>query len=407
MTIKLVEDTIDKNDIDSLIQWLQTYPRLTKGPLTIEFEKKFAEWIGAKHAVFVNSGSSANLLMLYALVAADRIRNGKIVVPALSWATDLAPVIQLGLTPILVDCNLSNLSVDTNHLRKVFTEHRPDALILVSALGLSPDMGTIVELCKEYDVILLEDNCESQGTSYRGYKLGNYGLMSSFSTYFGHIMSTIEGGVITTYDDEIYEMLIKLRSHGWSRDLSEKSKEQLRDEWNVDPFSELYTFYEPGFNLRATDLQAFIGLRQLEKVDTMIAQRNKNFKLFKELLQPHVWFPQEEEGSFTASFCIPIIMNTEYQKNYLIELLTRNTIECRPLISGSMGTQPFYKKRYGELILPNSSIVDRRGLYVPNHPTMTENDIRLICQLVIEASTFTPLTVNPDSIRLIDTQEKV
>jgi CDP-6-deoxy-D-xylo-4-hexulose-3-dehydrase len=199
-------------------------------------------------------------------------------------------------------------------------------------------------------------------------------------------MSTIEGGVITTNDEKIYEMLIQLRSHGWSRDLSNASKETLRNEWGVDTFSELYTFYEPGFNLRATDLQAFIGIGQLEKVDAMIAQRNKNFLLFKQLLQPHVWFPQEEENSFTASFCIPVIMNTVEQKQLLIKLLSENNIECRPLISGSMGTQPFYKKRYGTHILPNCSIVDSRGLYVPNHPTMSEQDIRLICELIIKAS---------------------
>ncbi len=386
MTIRLVEDTIDTYDIDQLIEWLRTYPRLTKGPLTLEFEKKFSKWVGTKYSVFVNSGSSANLLMLYALVTSGMVKSGKVVVPALSWATDLAPVIQLGMHPLLVDCNMSTLSVDTEHLRDIFEKERPDALILVSALGLSPNMQEIVNLCNAYNVILLEDNCESQGTSYNGIKLGNFGLMSSFSTYFGHIMSTIEGGVITTNDEKIYEMLIQLRSHGWSRDLSTASKEMLRDKWEIDKFSELYTFYEPGFNLRATDLQAFIGIGQLEKVDAMIAQRNKNFLLFKKLLQPHVWFPREEENSFTASFCIPVIMNTVEQKQLLIKFLSENNIECRPLISGSMGTQPFYKKRYGTYILPNCSIIDSRGLYVPNHPTMNEQDIQLICELIIKAS---------------------
>lgn len=386
MKIKLVEDTVSSSDIDKLILWLQTYPRLTKGPLTLEFEQKFAEWIGSKYAVFVNSGSSANLLMLYALVISNKLKNNKIVVPGLSWATDLSPVIQLGLTPVLVDCNLSNLSVDTEHLETIFKTESPSALILVSALGLSPDMDKIVKLCNEYGVILLEDNCESQGAMYSDIKLGNFGLMSSFSTYFGHIMSTIEGGLITTNDEEMYEALVMLRSHGWSRDLKQQSKEKLRNEWNVDNFSELYTFYEPGFNLRSTDLQAFIGLEQLKKVDTMILQRNKNFQLFRSLLKEHVWFPTEEETSFTASFCIPVIMNTPEQKDILIKLLIEHGIECRPLISGSMGTQPFYKKLYGELILKNCSLIDSCGMYVPNHPTLSEEDIKLICEQIIIAS---------------------
>lgn len=390
MNIQLVKDTIDKNDIDILIEWLKTYPRLTKGPLTVEFERVFAEWIGSKYAVFVNSGSSANLLMLYALIASNKLKNNTVVVPSLSWATDLAPVMQLGLHPLLVDCNLSTLSVDINHLRSIFESESPAALIVVSVLGLSPDMKSIVDLCAEYDVILLEDNCESQGTTYDGVKLGNFGLMSSFSTYFGHIMSTIEGGLITTNDEELYELLKQLRSHGWSRDLKQSSKQTLREQWNVDTFSELYTFYEPGFNVRATDLQAFLGIEQLKKVDALIIQRNKNFKLFMELLSPHVWVPVEETNSFTSSFCIPVIMATIEQKQLLIQLLSEHGVECRPLISGSMGTQPFYKKRYGETILKNCHMVDTCGIYVPNHPLLSTEDIHTICNQIISASKMRP-----------------
>jgi CDP-6-deoxy-D-xylo-4-hexulose-3-dehydrase len=217
--INLVEDTITREDINSLITWLSDYPQLTKGPKTIEFEKNWSEWLGSKYSVFVNSGSSANLLMLYALKHLGLLKNKKICVPSLSWATDLAPVLQFDLEPILIDCNLDNLSVDLNHLETTFKEQNPSVLILVSVLGLSPDMDSISKLCEQYDVILLEDNCESQGTSYKGKKLGNFGLMSSFSTFFGHTMSTIEGGVITTNDEKIYHTLLQLRSHGWSRAL--------------------------------------------------------------------------------------------------------------------------------------------------------------------------------------------
>ena len=191
--ITLVKDTIDKDDVDNLIEWLKTYPRLTKGPKTVEFEEKWSKWIGCKYSVFVNSGSSANLLMLYALKVIGNLRNDKIVVPALSWATDMAPVIQLGFEPLICDCNMQNLAVDVGQLESIFKYHKPAALILVSVLGLSPDMDKIIKLCQKYGVILLEDNCESQGTEFRGEKLGNFGLMSSFSTYFGHTMSTIEG----------------------------------------------------------------------------------------------------------------------------------------------------------------------------------------------------------------------
>ena len=324
--IELVEDTINKEDIDKLIEWLKTYPKLTKGNLTLEFESKWSEWLGCKYSVFVNSGSSANLLMFYCLKILNKLKNKKVCVPSLCWATDLSPVIQLGLEPILVDCNLENLSVDISHLEKIFIEQSPSALILVSILGLSPEMDKIIDLCEKYDVILLEDNCESQGSKFRGIKLGNFGLMSSFSTYFGHTMSTIEGGMVSTNDEELYYVLLQLRSHGWDRDLPLSSQKNLRMEWSVDDFSALYTFYLPSFNLRSTDLQAFIGLNQLDKVDSMIDKRYDNFKKFESILNGKVWFPKETHDTFTSNFAIPVITKTKETKNKLIETFKNNHI---------------------------------------------------------------------------------
>lgn len=381
--IELTEDTINNSDIESLIKWLSTYPKLTKGEITKSFEEKFSSWIGSSYSVFVNSGSSANLLMLYSLKYLGRLKNKKICVPSLSWATDLSPVIQLDLEPILLDCNLEDLSVDLEHLEHVFKTERPSALILVSVLGLSPDMDRIIDLCEKYDVILIEDNCESQGTSYKGKRLGNFGLMSSFSTYFGHTMSTIEGGLITTNDTEMYNLLLQLRSHGWDRDLDKSTQKNLRKDWGVEDFSALYTFFIPGFNLRSTDLQAFIGMGQLDKVDHSIQRRFENYNLFKSNLKGKVWFPSEIENSFTANFAIPVILDSSDKKKALIKELESENIACRPLISGSMGTQPFYKKLYGEKILPNCSIVDDRGIYVPNHPLLEIEDINHISSIIL------------------------
>jgi CDP-6-deoxy-D-xylo-4-hexulose-3-dehydrase len=382
--IDLIQDTIDNQDIDNLIDWLKDYPRLTKGTKTIEFENKWSEWLGSKYSVFVNSGSSANLLMLYALKILNKMKNNKVCVPSLCWATDLAPVLQFDMQPLLIDCNLDNLSVDLIHLEEVFKTEQPSVLILVSVLGLSPDMELIIELCKKYDVILLEDNCESQGTKFKGTKLGNFGLMSSFSTYFGHTMSTIEGGLISTNDDEIYNTLLQLRSHGWDRDLSSEKQQELRKEWGVTDFSALYTFYIPGFNVRSTDLQAQLGIKQLDKVDGMINNRYKNFLYYKSKLEGKTWFPKTFDDSYTSNFAIPVITKTLTDKENLIKELTENNISCRPLISGSMGTQPFYKKLYGENKLPNCSIIDERGVYVPNHDKMTTEDIDRICNILLK-----------------------
>lgn len=380
--ITLVKDTIDNVDIDNLIEWLKTYPRLTKGEMTIKFEEKWSKWLGCKYSVFVNSGSSANLLMFSALVELNKLRNKKIVVPALSWATDLAPVMQLGLEPILVDCNLDNLSVSLDYLEEIFVKESPSVLILVSVLGLSPNMEKIVELCEKYDVILLEDNCESQGTKYKDIKLGNFGLMSSFSTYFGHLMSTIEGGMICTNDKDVYDMLKMLRSHGWDRDLDQEKQKLLREEWSVDDFRSLYYFYVPGYNVRSTDLQAFIGINQLDKVDFVIEKRNKNFKKFMNRLKSSVWTPSEEEGSYTASFCIPIILESQEKRDLLVKEFLKNNVECRPLICGSLGTQPYYVKKYGKIELPNVSKIDSSGMYIPNHPKLTDEEINFMCDII-------------------------
>jgi CDP-6-deoxy-D-xylo-4-hexulose-3-dehydrase len=382
--IDLIQDTIDGQDIENLIQWLKSYPRLTKGPKTIEFENKWCEWIGSKYSVFVNSGSSANLLMLYALRVLNKMKNNKVCVPALCWATDLAPVLQFDMEPLLIDCNLDNLSVDLKHLEEVFRSEQPSVLLLVSVLGLSPDMDSIIELCQKYGVILLEDNCESQGTKFKGIKLGNFGLMSSFSTYFGHTMSTIEGGVITTNDEEIYHTLLQLRSHGWDRDLPEPKQRELRNEWGVSDFPAFYTFYVPGFNLRSTDLQAQLGIQQLLKVDDMINNRFQNFLHYRSRLNGKIWFPKTFDDEFTSSFAIPVITKTPEDKQRLIKGLEENNIACRPLISGSMGTQPFYKKLYGENKLLNCSIIDERGVYVPNHDKMTKEDVDRVCDILVK-----------------------
>ena len=377
--ITLVKDTIDRDDIHSLIEWLQTYPRLTKGPLTLELEEKWAQWLGTKYSVYVNSGSSALLLMVYSLLESNKIaRNDNIVIPALSWATDLAPLIQFGLNPILCDCNLQNLSVDLEHLEEIFINQKPKALILVSVLGFSPDMKKIQTLCEKHDVILLEDVCESTGSKYKGKKLGTFGAMSVFSCYFGHHFSTIEGGFINTNDYETYNLLKMLRSHGWDRDVDEKYKKQIRENAEEDDFHNSYRFYVPGFNVRSTDLQAFIGLNQIDKLQSAIIQRNKNYFLYKKNIKNNYWSPIDE-NNFISNFAYPIIHPKRAQ---LVHSFKENNIEIRPLICGSMGRQPVYKKKFNSLELKNVSIVDNYGCYIPNHPQLTDEELEKIINIV-------------------------
>jgi len=377
--ITLVKDTIDNDDIDRLVDWLKTYPRLTKGQVTLEFEKKFSKWLGRKYSVFCNSGSSANLLMLSALQQGGYLTNNKVVVPSVAWATDLAPVMQLGLEPILCDSNKRDLSVDLEHLEKIFEEELPSVLLFVSVLGLVPEMHKLESLCKKYDVILLEDTCESMGCEFRDKKLGTFGKMSSFSTYFGHHISTIEGGFVSTDDFRLYELLKSIRSHGWDRDLSVETQIKLQQDWDVSEFNSLYTFYYEGFNMRSTDLQAYIGLSQIDKLHRWGLNREDNLYKYLELIDDSQWKPTIDLNDFNSNFAYPII---HPNRDEIVEGLQKANVEVRPMICGSMGTQPFYVKKYGRLELPIVTEIDRHGFYVPNNPHLEYSEIEYICETI-------------------------
>jgi len=304
------------------------------------------------------------------------------VVPTLSWSTDLAPVIQLGLKPILCDCNMVDLSIDIGHFERIIEEERPEALILVSVLGLVPQMDKILELCKANNIVLLEDSCESLGSKFQENKIGNFGIMSSFSTYFGHHISTIEGGMICTSNKKTYNILKSIRSHGWDRDLDEDYKKSLRDKYKIGEFESLYKFYHCGFNLRSTDLQAFIGLGQLDKLDSIIKARNKNYDLYRNLLKNDFWEPPKSNNSYYISnFAYPVISP---KRKKIVDALKKNDIAVRPLICGSLEKQPFWQRNSSKIVLKNADIVDKYGLYLPNNHQISQKEIEQICGIINE-----------------------
>lgn len=377
--LKLVNNTISNHEIDWLRDWLGTYPRLTMGELTKEFEESFSEWLGVKHSLFVNSGSSANMLMLYTMMYKYGI--DKIAVPALSWSTDLAPMIQFGIEPVLIDCNLENLSLDLDHLEEELeNDDGIGAVLVVHVLGLVPDVLKLQRICEKHDVFLLEDTCEAMGSKRGRIKLGTLGLMSTFSFYFGHHISTVEGGMICTDDSELYDLLLMLRSHGWARDLSDEKKKRFRELWGIDEFNELYTFYVPGFNVRPTEMQAFLGQLQLEKIDDITRKRADNFELYMDLLKDSgLWLPEQAWFDTVSNFAFPVISG---DREWKVKRLQDNGVEVRPLIAGSMANQPFYKTEYLSKFLPCASKVDKQGFYVPNHHELTVSDIKTVCRLL-------------------------
>jgi len=380
--IKLVSDTIDKEDIKALTEWLQQnpIPKLTKGDLTKELEQKWAVKIGTNFSVFVNSGSSAILLLLAALKErGDFKKNKKIVVSSLSWLTDVSSPMQLGLKPIFVDCNLRDLSVDLEQLEKIFKKEKPAALLLVHVLGFVPKMDEIIKLCNKYKVLILEDVCESLGSKYKGQNLGtsNSTVGSVYSTYYGHHISTVEGGFITCNDPELYYLLLALRSHGWDRDLPTEVQTQWRSKYNLTEFDSLYTFYYPGFNFRSTDIQAFLGLRQIEKIDNFSKKREENFRIYQKNLINNKLNLQTNKEDFISNFAYPVVA---YRRNEIVEALKEAEIEIRPLIAGSLAEKPFWKGDKPKM--PNCKMINEYGFYLPNHQSLTEQDILTICNLV-------------------------
>jgi len=378
----LAKETINDEDIDALCNWLKSYPRLTKGKLTWQAEEAWAQYIGTKYAVFNNSGSSANLLMVATAVQAGRIPNKKIVVPSVGWVTTISPAIQLGLKPIMVGADKNTFGIDLDQLEEVCERERPDAVIFVQVLGVPHYKERLLALKEKYGFTLLEDACAALGASYGdGAMVGTIGDMSSFSFYFGHQLSTIEGGMVNTDDKELYEMLLMLRSHGWAKDLSEESYKKLMNEHNVDGFHKPFTFFVPGYNLRSTDLQAFLGIRQVEKAEWAARRRNENHVLYGSILDGVVEF-QQWDDNVPVSISFGALARDNEHRREIVSRLVENGVETRIFSAGNLGLHPFWTELYGKFDDEMSNKIHSCGFFLPNYPELTVDEINHICNIV-------------------------
>lgn len=378
--IYLAEETISKAELRALAEWLPDAPRLTKGPLCSCFEEKFASWQGAKHAIFVNSGSSANLLMVWSLVELGRLKNKKAIAPAVSWCTTVTPLIQFGFDVSLCECAKDSLGLDVDHFEHLCKTEHPSVAILVHVLGHPCNVEKIKEICRKYDVILLEDSCEALGTVLpSGEKCGSAGLAGSFSFYYGHHISTIEGGMVVTDDEELFNVMLSIRSHGWARDVSQKYHDEWAAQFNIDAIRDLYTFYYSGFNLRSTDVNAFLGLSQLEKIDGYAKIRSDNYSSYREFLGD--FWSQTSDNRFLSHFAYGVLVKNRVE---VFNHLSAYGIECRPLICGNIGRHPFWLKKFSPVHLHMADLVHDYGLYLPNHACLSHDDIKYVCGKFME-----------------------
>ncbi len=383
----LVDDTITAEDNIARAEWLMTNPRLTMGPLVKAYEDKWSAWVGRKYSVACAHGSDANMLMYAAFLESERLRNKKVIVPSAAWPTTITPAMQLGFEPIMCESCKYDFGLDSDHLEELLVEHDPATVMLVHVLGVPAYMHKIMQLKDKHNFLLLEDTCAAMGSSYKGRKLGTFGDMSSVSTYFGHQFSTVEGGIVSTDDKELYNLLIMLRSHGWIKDLDMETRAAILKKYDIEDIGTGFIHPYAGYNFRLTDDHAFIGLRQLDRMEWLIERRSANHQLYRKLLQPYFYSQMYTPETVVCSihFC-PLAQNYA-ERNYIISILEKESIETRPFTNGNQGLQPYWFRKYGKFNAPMATRLYECGFFLPNYPALSESSIEHICSVAINAAT--------------------
>ncbi len=372
----------EENTKNALIDFLKGTNRLSMGSQCERFETGFAETQETKHAVLFNSGGSANLAIIQSLLNLGRLKKGdKVAFSALTWSTNTMPIIQMGLIPVALDCELDTMNVSADKLKERLLDTEIQALFLTNVLGFVDDITSLMKTCEDNGILLFEDNCESLGTVCGGLKTGNFGLCSSFSFYVAHHMSTIEGGMVCTADEEVAEMLKIVRANGWDRNLNSAQQQKLRSKHNVTDFNAKYSFFDLGYNLRPTEITGFLGNHQLQFLDSTILTREKNYKEISKsiALNPDFHSLKDEHLDTVSTFAIPLICKSSELREHYIQKLEDAGIETRPLIAGNMQSQPFYSKYVDQVFsTPNTDLLHANGLYCGNYPELTKEDIDLL-----------------------------
>ena len=367
-----------------LSEFIALAPRLSMSAQCGNFEKQFAAFQGCRHAVLYNSGASANLAMLQSLKNLGRIKDGdKIGFSALTWATNVMPIIQLGMRPVPIDCDPLTLNVMSYNLQSRLEETDIDVMFITNALGFAGDLDVICDICRKRNITLIEDNCEALGTELPAGKTGTFGLMSSFSFFVAHHMSTIEGGMVCTNDNELAQMLKIVRANGWDRNLEAFEQRQWRAKYDIDSeFESKYTFYDLGYNLRPTEITGFLGCQQMQFLKDNIAARQANYIKLESVLgrNPELISLYRSHISVLSNFAFPILCGNEKIREQYIDRFLRADVEIRPMIAGNMQKQPFYKKYVQqEYDLPGTDKIHDCGFYCGNYPELTDDDIETLC----------------------------
>ena len=348
----------------------------TMGQEVKKYEEDFAKKFGTKYAVMVSSGSTANLLAIAALVYSKKLpRGSEVIVPAVSWSTTYAPLEQFGMKVVFVDIDKDTLNIDLAALKRNITE-KTRMILLVNLLGNPNDFDAIMDMCKNKDIIIMEDNCESLGARYNGRQAGTFGLVGTYSSFYSHHICTMEGGTVVTDDDQLYEYMLAARAHGWTRNLPDNSTIY---EKRSDPFYESFNFIIPGFNIRPLEMEGAIGQEQLKKMDGMISQRRKNAEYFKEKMQKFVDIRIQKEIGESSWFGFALLLQGKLvgQRDKIVHALRENGIETRPIVAGNFTRNKVIE--YMDYSIPeqliNADDIHFNGFFIGNHSANNNKEI--------------------------------
>lgn len=364
----LATETWDQAEFDAISRVVESR-RFTMGPEVKAFEEQFARHFGSRYAVMVNSGSSANLLMLAAACYRPdtALKPGDaVLVPAVSWSTTYYPVTQMGLELRFVDIDRETLNLDLGLLERALTPNTR-AVLTVNLLGNPNDFERLTAFCARHNLMLLEDNCESMGATFTGRQAGTFGLMGTYSTFFSHHISTMEGGVIVTDDEATYHVLLSLRAHGWLREQPAHSHLNI----DVDDFSRMFRFVLPGYNVRPLEMEGAIGQEQLRKLPGLVAARRTNARIFQELFSDHPDVQIQRETGESSWFGFALLLRGRLlgRRAELVAAFRQAGIECRPIVTGNFLRNPVIRllKHSVATPMPVADAVDDNGLFIGNH----------------------------------------
>ena len=381
---QLINDSITKEDKKTLTDFINTDGvRFTQGEQVRKFEEEWSKWVGCKYSVYVNSGASANYIM--ASMMKEKKGLGEVIVSPLGWVSDVSPLVNLGFTPVFVDVDLKNMSITLENIKKAVTD-KTVGITLVHVLGFNAVNDELVKFCKDEDLFFIEDCCEAHGATYNGERVGNFGDVSNFSFYFGHHITSVEGGMVCTNDDELYDYAKLFRSHGMTREASSVLQSEYME--NYPDINPLFTFAVPGYNVRNQEFNAVLGLSQLPRLQNNVEARIENLEIWLDTLDSDKFYTDfNREGN--SNFALPLILlkkDLEYMQK-CCNLLQEENVEYRigTAGGGNQARQPYLEKY--EIIthdLNNVNHIHDYALYVGNHPELSKSQIINLCRRLNE-----------------------